>query len=46
MLLLLAGTQLAPGAALSKPSQQPLVVAVKYDQTGVIFPHTCSTQKP
>lgn len=37
MPLLLAGTQLAPAAALSKISQQPLVVAMKYDQTGVIF---------
>lgn len=36
-LLLLAEAQLAPGAALSKVSQQPLVVAVSYDQTGVIF---------
>ena len=37
MPLLLAGAQLAPAAALSKISQQPLVVAMKYDQTGVIF---------
>lgn len=36
-LLLLADAQLAPGAALSKVSQQPLVVAVNYDHTGVIF---------